>query len=89
MRGASNTPWFGSAQPRKGPHNPPDPSRQQIALHPVGASPNKFLPSGWFRPAISAHQGIEAASLQIDHRLQLFVRNSIKKGKCRPRDAFE
>ena len=27
--------------------------------------------------------------IQIDHRLQLLVRNSIKKGKCRPRDAFE
>src|SRR5262249_21251462 len=28
-------------------------------------------------------------AVQIDHRLQLLVRNSIKKGKCRPRNAFE
>jgi hypothetical protein len=27
--------------------------------------------------------------IQIDYRLRLLVRDSIKKGKCRPRDAFE
>ena len=61
----------------------------------VPAQTNFFLPLGFSRHICSArHRSRQPAIavlpvIQIDHRWQLRVRNSIKKGKCRPRDAFE
>src|SRR6516162_2718883 len=60
----------------------------------VPAQTNFFLPLGFVPPCLPTKPKPPAAIavlpvIQIDHRLQLLVRNSIKKGKCRPRDAFE